>query len=298
MVTVGGASFMETNSYKNLFSNCTENVPGDGNCFIHSFMKLYPGMFPDVITARQALYDVSVKHFGKKFVNNDRGYADLRKNGVWVDVTAGATAMSLLTNRPVIIVFEHGAIIAENGKVRILDAQEKNNYILAGADAIVYHSHHFQPLSRKTEIRKQFVSGTTEIEKNQRNKQNLKAIKEAHPKKSFSSPKITQQKQESREQILIDAINNAFTGNNRLQAVNTVNEILSMISNQEEKENMITILLCGIIAEHEREEKESTHEGKKSILASIPEAKVKANKHNEKIKAKQPQIKTKMPQLI
>lgn len=63
--------------------------------------------------------------------------------------------------------------------------------------------------------------------------------------------------EENPEQNLFAAINIYFSGNNRIEARNTVEEILNNIDSQEEREAMIEILLSGIIAEHEQKNKNS-----------------------------------------
>ncbi len=63
--------------------------------------------------------------------------------------------------------------------------------------------------------------------------------------------------EENPEQNLFAAIDRNFTGNNRIEARNTVEEILKNIDSQEERKGMIEILLSGIIAEHEQKNKNS-----------------------------------------
>lgn len=245
----------KTPTFYEIFKKYTFPVPNDGNCFIWAAKKIGN----DEQISRMDLCNAVVGYFGQEYIQNNFDYAKLKDDKIWIEWIAGSSALSLFLKKPVVIVSEFGSIRAENGNVEILDSNERNQAINSGQNTIVYYRNHYQPLTNDPIKREQFVL-------------NLK---------NLDLQQTVSKQSENREQILFDAIDNAFTGDNRIKAKQTVNEILANVSDNE-KEEMMTILLGGIIAEYEHEEKKFFIKAKddknnKSIFGKVATAKTKTN---------------------
>lgn len=268
-------------TFSSLFQKYTERVPGDGNCFIYSAMRIYPKTISSAKRFREILYQMLVSRFGQDYVSNNPDYKNLRNNKSWVEWSAGSAALSLLTNEPVVVVSEFGSIRALNGNVEILDSAERNEAILANEATIVYNNSHYQPLSLNRNERLHFVSELTKIDKSKDIEHSSEKIAE---KVNSASEQVILDSKPNREQILYDAIDNAFSGNNKIQARNFVDEILKNVP-EDEKENMLTILLGGIVAQYEYDEHKEINSQKSSILKKAKVAEMKSVQFNEKVKS-------------
>lgn len=256
-------------SFGDLFSKCTISVPGDGDCFLWSAMEEFRMRNMTTKRLREELYQAAVARFGKKYVKANTDYSNIREDKSWVEWAAGAAALSLYTHQPVVIVAPEGSIKAVNGEVEILTPEERNNAISSGLPTIVYHGKHFQPLKNDSAARVSFVEGLNEID-NQR--QNTTPVDDKNlPVKQtveISDKNGLPNMQKDNIQVLYDAIDNAFSDNNRIEARKFVDEILAQTP-ESEKENMSVILLGGIIAqsEHEPKNKVKPENKRTSILA-------------------------------
>ncbi len=259
-----------TESFSNLFSKYTLKVSGDGNCFIHSAMLICPNTYSSVKVFRELLYQAAVDHFGQDYVKANPDYSNIKKDNSWVEWAAGAAALSLLMNEPVVVVSPFGSIKAEKGNVEVIDPQERNKFILKSMSTIVYDNNHFQPLKNEPADRESFVEGLNEIDNQIQNATSVDY-------KNLSAKQAVEfsDKQKDNIQVLYDAINNAFSSDdNRIKAKEFVKEILAQTP-EDERDNMAVILLGGIIAqsEHKQVIQDKTDSEKTSVLAKAKVAK-------------------------